>query len=74
MPLYQGKIKLNKSDYDQNNEIIADINRNMETGKVNNSVYQTRRDIVIKRNINLLAAALTCFALAGLLAAYFYGG
>ena len=72
MPLYQGKIKLNKSDYDQNNEIIADINA--EAGRINDSVYQTKEDIVIKRNINLLAGALTCFALAGLVAAYALGG
>jgi hypothetical protein len=72
MLLYQGKIKLNKADYDQNNEIIAGINA--ETGKVNDSVYQTKGDIVIKRNINLLAGALTCFAVAGLVAAYAFGG
>jgi len=72
MLLYQGKIKLNKADYDQNNEIIADINA--EAGRINDSVYQTKEDIVIKRNINLLAGALTCFAVAGLLAAYLYGG
>ena len=72
MLLYQGKIKLNKADYDQNNEIIAYINA--EAGMGNNSVYQTNKDVVIKRNTNLLAGALTCFAVAGLVAAYAFWG
>jgi hypothetical protein len=63
MTLYQGKIGLKKSDYGKNENtmnkiIIQKINRRKE--------YDNR--------VNLLAAALTCFAMAGLLAAYLYGG